>query len=256
VNVLDEKELQQLIKKDSPEARETVAKVERLSGEIESLKQKVTEFQNKGNDDAQKEEFNSLKNDLTEKKLELKNSLRDAIPNLNFDTERNQAVFYSGTHGREAAEKFCKSQNEIGFNYKTIEMTPAGKWLEEINVNDNLSKSQCGQIWRDASLQYAQSAEGRVVAFGDVSLAEKSHLWKTEVSALHQNKEVTGIDFKKIPSEIEEKHRFDKNQSEIKPPSIEDRSQQISQQKTLENTYDVRRDVEQQKQVNRDKDYE
>lgn len=90
--------------------------------------------------------------------------LLSQIRKADFGTERNGAVFWSGFHegNQTAAMAWAKANGK-----RTIEMTPGGQWLNNLDLynNGNLSRLEVDNLWRAASAQFARGASGKVNAF-------------------------------------------------------------------------------------------
>lgn len=146
---------------------------------------------------------------------------RDALKeSLAADQEnfRDRGVLYSGFDGfnRAQAEHWADAHSGI-----TIEQTSAGVMLESANLEKTFDKKFSGEIWTEASRQYASTLSGDVKAF--VMEADKSDVFfQTELPELLKNENVTSING--VPKEeliairdnLDEVHRrLDNGLSEI-----------------------------------------
>jgi hypothetical protein len=115
---------------------------------------------------------------------------------LGFQTERDAAVFWSSLgpleQGVNRARIFASNNSGV-----TLEMTPGGKWLSEINLygeNSPFSRIEADQIMESASRSLAQQASGQVRVLSG-SIRPSSFFLKTELPELSINPAITGIDY-------------------------------------------------------------
>ena len=177
-----------------------IAKAETLSFEIKEIKNQIRD--NKARDiiepaekEKQAEELRGLRRQRDTKKQELKETVGALVPRLDFQTERNAAVFYGKEAGKEAADVFCAQPENA--RCQTIEQTPGGKWMDKMGLYENLSERNAENAWRAASIEYSYASSGRVNAFARTADKE-SVFWQDEVTALRNNREVTGVTHKKV----------------------------------------------------------
>lgn len=139
--------------------------------------------------------------------------LMKKIELLDVSTGKNQAIFYSGSKevskavrekGYIAAREWAESYADEYFKRTgriklTLERTPGGKWLDELDLFSNkqigLTKEQAREVWRRLSERYAEEASGSVTAFCKYS--RDTSIFKTaELPALRKNKNVTHINIR------------------------------------------------------------
>ena len=82
------------------------------------------------------------------------------IEALDFTTEANKAVFYSGPGNRARALSFADKSGAT-----PIDLTPGGKYLESLKLYDRLPAAEADAIWAKASQKYAEGASGRINLF-------------------------------------------------------------------------------------------
>jgi hypothetical protein len=120
----------------------------------------------------------------------LLNSYLKLAEQLDVSTAKDHAVFYSGTGNRELAEKYARANG-----LETLEMTPGGKYLDDLRLFDTgspLTPAEAVQVWSVASRRYAEQASGIVHCF--VTGARPSGVFTTvEQPALLKNKDVIRV---------------------------------------------------------------
>lgn len=87
----------------------------------------------------------------------------DLAERLDVTTGINKTVFYSGSGNRKLAEQYAQSENKT-----TLEMTPGGKYLDDLKLFDKgspLTPDMAVQVWAKLSRRYAQQAAGDVFCF-------------------------------------------------------------------------------------------
>ena len=112
------------------------------------------------------------------------------VEKLNVKTGKNQAVFYSGPGNRQLAEQFAKENGKL-----TLEMTPGGKYLDNLKLFDSnspLTGDQAAEIWGKLSKLYAKNASG--TAFGFTQGSRTGSIFNTvEYPALVGNKNIVNV---------------------------------------------------------------
>ena len=102
----------------------------------------------------------------------------------------SKSVFYSGPGNRKLAEQFAIAEDKI-----TLEMTPGGKFLDDLKLFDQgspLKPEQATRVWSRLSQRYAEQAAGDVYCF--VSGARPTGVFTTiELPELKKNRKVGAI---------------------------------------------------------------
>jgi hypothetical protein len=93
---------------------------------------------------------------------------------VDVSTRPNEAVFYSGSGNREAAEAFARNNEKL-----TLNMTSGGKRFDKAYLSDErtLTQKQIDEIWGNLSKRYAQGSSGNV--YGFVEGAKPSSIFNT-----------------------------------------------------------------------------
>jgi len=115
-----------------------------------------------------------------------------ASKTLDFSSKRNGAVFWSGADNMKVAQWWANRTGKT-----TLEQTSGGKYLDSLNLFDNLPGSQAAQIWDVGSVRFANGASGNVNTFAkgvarSGPFGERTW-WKSELPALQSNPNVTKI---------------------------------------------------------------
>ena len=121
--------------------------------------------------------------------------LHEAKTNLNFKTNPNGAVFWSGPRMADA-QAWALANGKT-----TLEQTHGGQFLDSLKLFDSssgLTGQQAAEIWDAASLRFAQEATGEVSVFstGAKRMNNWGNLrtwWRVEKPALDINPKVTNI---------------------------------------------------------------
>jgi hypothetical protein len=79
---------------------------------------------------------------------------------LDFSTEANKAVFYSGPGNHARAMAFAERSGAT-----PIDLTPGGRHLNSLNLYDIMPAEQADAIWAQASKAYAEGAQGKINLF-------------------------------------------------------------------------------------------
>jgi len=113
---------------------------------------------------------------------------------LGVKTERDSLLLWSG-FGRGPAGRLRSEAYALANGGTTLEMTPGGKWLDEVmNLpNSPFTRKESAQIWRQVSKATAQQASGQVRAVLGSVKADSVYL-NIELPAVRANPAVTGID--------------------------------------------------------------
>lgn len=258
------------LKNDSPENRALIAKAETLSAGIKNLDRQIQEKEAQSNSegvDKQRhtEEIRELKKQQNVQKQELKETVGALVPRLDFQTERNAAVFYGKEAGKEAADAF-RAQPENA-RCQTIEQTPGGKWMDKMGLYENLSERNAENAWRAASIEYSYASSGRVNAFAKTA-DKDSVFWQDEVTALRNNREVTGVTHKKVQTPAIEAEQQPAEGAAGHSPALQqapqnqyeqiqaNRQQQAEREKAAQLEQQRQQQMEQEKQQRKGMDYE
>ena len=109
---------------------------------------------------------------------------------LDVTTGISKSVFYSGAGNRKLAEQFAIAEDKM-----TLEMTPGGKFLDDLKLFEQgspLKPEQATKVWSRLSRRYAEQAAGDVFCF--VSGARpKEVLITVESPQLRKNRKVRSI---------------------------------------------------------------
>lgn len=115
------------------------------------------------------------------------------VEKLDVSTKPNQAIFYSGENGvsgvknRVLAEKFAEETGKV-----TLEMTPGGNWLNQMDlngINSPLTPDQSLLVWSRLSERYAGQVSGEITLFVTGSRPDRV-FYTTEFPNLKLNKRV------------------------------------------------------------------
>ena len=82
---------------------------------------------------------------------------------LDVTTGISKSVFYSGAGNRKLAEQFAIAEDKM-----TLEMTPGGKFLDDLKLFEQgspLKPEQATKVWSRLSRRYAEQAAGDVFCF-------------------------------------------------------------------------------------------
>jgi hypothetical protein len=112
--------------------------------------------------------------------------LNSVIDDLNVNVARNKAVYWSGPRAMKTAARFARKKGK-----STLEMTPGGKWLDDLklfNTGGNGSFSQISykdkkELWRRISGRFVESTRGEAIAVLDKPYPGSIYL-KTERDGL------------------------------------------------------------------------
>ena len=109
---------------------------------------------------------------------------------LDVTTGISKSVFYSGAGNRKLAEQFAIAEDKM-----TLEMTPGGKFLDDLKLFEQgspLKPEQATKVWSRLSRRYADQAAGDVFCF--VIGARPTGVFTTvELPELRKNRKVGNI---------------------------------------------------------------
>ncbi len=118
--------------------------------------------------------------------------LKDMAQNsLDFSTAKDGAVFWSGPRMKDA-QKWAAANGKT-----TLEQTVGGKYLNDLELFDNMPGHQAAEIWDIASKKFADGASGNVNAFSTGAkrfgpFGERTW-WRIEKPALLKNSAIKSI---------------------------------------------------------------
>ena len=111
----------------------------------------------------------------------------ELVEKLDVTTAIGKSVFYSGPGNRKLAELFAIAEDKT-----TLEMTPGGKFLDDLKLFDQgspLKPEQAMRVWSRLSQRYAEQAAGDVYCF--VTGARPTGVFTTvELPELKKNRKV------------------------------------------------------------------
>ena len=114
----------------------------------------------------------------------------DLADKLDVTTGISKSVFYSGAGNRKLAEQFAIAEDKM-----TLEMTPGGKFLDDLKLFEQgspLKPEQATKVWSRLSRRYAEQAAGDVFCF--VAGARPTGVFTTvELPELRKNRKVGNI---------------------------------------------------------------
>jgi RHS repeat-associated protein len=112
---------------------------------------------------------------------------------LDFSTSKGGAVFWSGGN-MGAAQAWAKATGRT-----TLEQTAGGKFLNGLNLFDNLPANQAAEVWDIASKRFADGASGNIHVFSTKASKISKYTgglktwWRIEKPALLSNAAVTNV---------------------------------------------------------------
>uniref|UniRef100_UPI00232A983F fibronectin type III domain-containing protein n=1 Tax=Aquimarina algiphila TaxID=2047982 RepID=UPI00232A983F len=110
---------------------------------------------------------------------------------LDFTTKTDGAVFWSGPRMGDA-QKWAKNNSRT-----TLEQTVGGKYLDDLELFDNISGQDAAEIWDIASKTFAENASGTVNVFStgakEIGDYGQRTWWRVEKPALLKNANVIKI---------------------------------------------------------------
>ena len=112
---------------------------------------------------------------------------------IGLETPKDQLILWSGLgrNGVELSQEYARLQGGV-----TLEMTPGGKWLNEMNlfgIDSPFTPDEATKIWADTSTLMARQAAGQVRSLlGQVR--PRSIYMANELPELYNNVNVIGID--------------------------------------------------------------
>jgi hypothetical protein len=114
---------------------------------------------------------------------------------LGLETPKDQLILWSGL-GREGQGIKLSQQYATKHGRITLEMTPGGAWLHEMDLfagNSPFNRDQATNIWRDVSRSYTQQASGQ--ARSVLGQVRPSSIYQSqELQELRMNPRILGIE--------------------------------------------------------------
>jgi hypothetical protein len=112
------------------------------------------------------------------------------VEQLDVTTAISKSVFYSGPGNRKLAEVYAIAEDKT-----TLEMTPGGKYLDDLKLFEQgspLTPAQATKVWSRLSQRYAQQAAGDVFCF--VTGARPTGVFMTvELPELKKNRKIGNL---------------------------------------------------------------
>ncbi|MGA9628426.1 MAG: hypothetical protein WBQ42_00040 [Candidatus Rickettsiella isopodorum] len=111
---------------------------------------------------------------------------------LGLKTERDQLLLWSGLgkNGVELSQEYA-----LAHGGTTLEMTPGGKWLNEMDLfgaGSSFSFAEARKIWESVSMSTMRLASGQVRSF--IGQVNPSSIYSQEIQELLQNEKVLGLE--------------------------------------------------------------
>ena len=97
--------------------------------------------------------------------------------------------------GRGDAGKVLSQEYAAENGGVTLEMTPGGKWLDQMDLfkpDSPFSREQTLQIWSDVSTRMIREASGQVRSI--IGTVNPSSIYREEQAELFINKNISGLD--------------------------------------------------------------
>lgn len=112
------------------------------------------------------------------------------VEQLDVSTAIGKSVFYSGQGNRKLAEVYAIAEDKT-----TLEMTPGGKYLDDLKLFEQgspITPAQATRVWSRLSQRYAEQAAGDVFCF--VTGARSTGVFTTvELPELRKNRKVGNL---------------------------------------------------------------
>ncbi len=136
--------------------------------------------------------------------VDYESTMRQIQENLDFSSEPDGAVFWSGKH-MDRAHEWAAEHGKT-----TVEQTRGGTYLRELQLHvpaeSGLSPAQATELWDAASRRFAEGASGEVNVFSTGTKKMAVHgertWWRVEKPILDVNPKVTAIVRRRIDGDV------------------------------------------------------
>ncbi len=116
------------------------------------------------------------------------------VDELGLETPKDQLILWSGlgrgNAGIKLSQEFARANGGV-----TLEMTPGGQWLHEMdlfNMNSSFTYKEAVKIWESVSSKMIQQASGQVRSL--VGQVRPTSIYRAEQSEILINNKILGLD--------------------------------------------------------------